>query len=182
MIVNVMNAFGERQHPEKFIPKCIKKVMDGEKVYIHSYPDKKTAGTRFYIHARNIAAAVMFLLNNGSIGEKYNITGESEVSNLELAQFISNTVGKELVYEMVNHHATRPGHDLRYGLSGEKMAKMGWVPPLGFEDSLRNCIRWTMANSHWLNLKKWADDPNTYEGITPQSIGNDPMMERAAKL
>ena len=182
MIVNVMNAFGERQHPEKFIPKCIKKVMDGEKVYIHSYPDKKTAGTRFYIHARNIAAAVMFLLNNGSIGEKYNITGESEVSNLELAQFISNTVGKELVYEMVNHHATRPGHDLRYGLSGEKMEKMGWKPPLGFEDSLRNCIRWTMANSHWLNLKKWADDPNTYEGITPQSIGNDPMMERAAKL
>ena len=182
MIVNVMNAFGERQHPEKFIPKCIKKVMDGEKVYIHSYPDKKTAGTRFYIHARNIASAVMFLLNEGSIGEKYNITGESEVSNLELAQFISQTVGRELEYEMVNHHATRPGHDLRYGLSGEKMEKMGWVPPLGFEDSLRNCIRWTMANSHWLNLKKWADDPNTYEGIAPQAIGNDPMMERAAKL
>ena len=182
MIVNVMNAFGERQHPEKFIPKCIKKIMDGEKVYIHSYPDKKTAGTRFYIHARNIAAAVMFLLNNGSIGEKYNITGESEVSNLELAQFIAKVVDKELIYEMVNHHATRPGHDLRYGLSGEKMAKMGWVPPLGFEDSLRNCIKWTLANPHWLNLKRWAEDPNSYEGISPQMIGNDATMERTSKL
>jgi UDP-glucose 4,6-dehydratase len=73
----------------------------------------------------------------------------------------------------VNHHATRPGHDLRYGLSGDKMAKMGWIPPLGFEDSLRNCIKWTTENSQWLNLKKWADDPNTYEGISPAAIGTD---------
>jgi dTDP-D-glucose 4,6-dehydratase len=70
----------------------------------------------------------------------------------------------------------------RYGLSGEKMAKMGWVPPFGFEESLRKCIQWTMVNSHWLNLKMWADDPNTYEGIVPSAIGKDPMMERAAKL
>lgn len=169
MIVNVMNAFGERQHPEKFIPKCIKKVLDGDKVHIHSYPDKKTAGTRFYIHARNIAAAVMFLLEHGSVGEKYNITGEKEVSNLELATFIADTIGKTLNYEMVDHHATRPGHDLRYGLSGDKMEKMGWTPPLGFEDSLRNCINWTVANSHWLNLKKWADEPHVSDDVTPSS-------------
>lgn len=53
-------------------------------MYIHSYPDGKTAGTRFYIHARNIAAAVMFLLNKGAVGEKYNITGESEVGLVQL--------------------------------------------------------------------------------------------------
>jgi UDP-glucose 4,6-dehydratase len=111
-----------------------------------------------------------------------NLSRYAPVSNLELAQFIANTAGRELNYEMVNHHATRPGHDLRYGLSGDKMAKMGWIPPLGFEDSLRNCIKWTMANTHWLNLKKWADDPNDYEGISPQSIGTDEKMERAAKL
>ena len=124
MIVNVMNAFGERQHPEKFIPKCIRKVMKGEKAISYSYPDKKRAGTRFYIHARNIAAAVQFLLNNGSIGEKYNITGEREVDNLELAQ-PSPGLRKPLEYEMVNHHETRLGHDLRYGLDGTKMSKMG---------------------------------------------------------
>ena len=126
MIVNVMNAFGERQHPEKFIPKCINKVLKGEKVYIHAYPDKKRAGTRFYIHARNIAAAVQFLLKNGSVGEKYNITGEKEVDNLELAQFIADVCKKELNYEMVNFHASRPGHDLRYGLSDKK-----WNPRVG---------------------------------------------------
>ena len=69
MIVNVMNAFGERQHVEKFIPLCIKKIMNNETIQIHSYPDKKRSGTRFYIHARNIAAAVLFLIKNGENGE-----------------------------------------------------------------------------------------------------------------
>lgn len=158
MIVNVMNAFGERQHPEKFIPKCIKKVLRGEKVHIHSYPDKKRAGTRFYIHARNIAAAVQFLLKNGSVGEKYNITGEKEVDNLELAQFIASVCNKPLNYEMVNFHASRPGHDLRYGLSGNKMESMGWKLPLGFDDSLRKTIEWTIENQRWLNSEIWAGE------------------------
>lgn len=158
MIVNVMNAFGERQHPEKFIPKCISKVLKGEKVHIHSYPDKKRAGTRFYIHARNIAAAVQFLLKNGSIGEKYNITGEKEVDNLELAQFIAHVCKKPLNYEMVNFHASRPGHDLRYGLSGSKMAAMGWELPLGFEESLKKTIEWSIENQRWLNAEVWAGE------------------------
>ena len=57
-------------------------------MHIRSYPDKKRAGTRFYIHASNIATAVQFLLKNGSIGEKYNIMGEKEVDSLKLAQCI----------------------------------------------------------------------------------------------
>ena len=178
MIVNVMNAFGERQHPEKFIPKCIRKILAGETVHVHSYPDKRRAGTRFYIHARNIAAAVGFLLEKGTVGEKYNITGEKEVDNLELATFIAKVCQKPLIYEMVNHHADRPGHDLRYGLSGAKMAKMGWVPPYGFEASLTKSIKWTLQNRHWLELKRWAEDPNIYEGIAPEDIGKvfDPTI------
>ena len=65
MSINVMNAFGGRQHVEKYIPKTIKNVLYGNKVYIHSYPDKKRAGSRFYIHARNIAAAILKLLKDG---------------------------------------------------------------------------------------------------------------------
>lgn len=150
MSINVMNAFGARQHIEKFIPKTIKNVIEGNKVYIHSYPDKKRAGSRFYIHARNIAAAILFLLKNGEIGEKYNIVGEKEVDNLELAQFIANVVGKPLNYEMVDFHSARPGHDLRYSLSGEKMEKLGWQLPINFEDSLKATIEWTVANPEWL--------------------------------
>jgi len=151
MRINVMNAFGERQHVEKFIPKVIKKVLNGEKVEIHSYPDKKKAGTRFYIHARNIAAGVLFLIKNGKIGECYNLTGEKEVSNLELAQFIAETLNKELIYEMVDFHSDRPGHDLRYGLDGAKMNEMGWKLPVGFEESLKRTVLWTLDNQKWLD-------------------------------
>ena len=149
-IVNVMNAFGERQHVEKFIPLCIKKILNGEKIYIHSYPDKKTSGTRFYIHGRNIAAAVLFLIENGKIGEKYNISGEREVSNLEMAKMIAKFMGKTLDYEMVDFHSDRPGHDLRYGLDGSKLFKMGFQLPLNFEDSLQKTVEWTLENRKWL--------------------------------
>ena len=150
MRINVMNAMGERQHVEKFIPKVIKKVLNNELVEIHSYPDKKTSGSRYYIHARNIAAGVLFLLENGTIGESYNLTGEKEVSNLEMAQIIADTIGKPLNYEMVDFHSDRPGHDLRYGLDGTKMKNMGWSLPIDFETSLRNTVRWTMENQKWL--------------------------------
>ena len=152
MIVNVMNAFGERQHVEKFIPLCIKKILNNETIQIHSYPNKKESGTRFYIHGRNIASAVLFLIQNGSIGEKYNIAGEKEVSNLEMAQLISKFVDKELKYEMVDFHTNRPGHDLRYGLDGNKLFNMGFELPINFEESLKKTVEWTLRkeNIKWL--------------------------------
>jgi dTDP-glucose 4,6-dehydratase len=150
MIVNVMNAFGERQHVEKFIPLCIKKILNNEKIFIHSYPNKLQSGSRFYIHARNISSAVLFLINNGKLGEKYNISGEKEVSNLELAQMIAKIMNKTLIYEMVDFHSDRPGHDLRYGLSGEKLRDLGWNPKFNFEQSLEKTVRWTLENSEWL--------------------------------
>lgn len=150
MIVNVMNAFGERQHVEKFIPLCIKKILNNELIYIHSYPDKITPGSRFYIHSQNIASAVLFLIKNGTISEKYNITGEEEVSNLQLAQLIAKIIGKELKYELIDFHNTRPGHDLRYGLNGNKLFNMGWNPKFNFEESLEKCVKWTLNNLEWL--------------------------------
>ena len=66
IIVNVMNAFGERQHVEKFIPKCISYILQDKTIEIHSDKECKYPGSRFYIHARNIATAVLFLINKVS--------------------------------------------------------------------------------------------------------------------
>lgn len=150
IIVNVMNAFGERQHVEKFIPLCIKKILNDETIEIHSYPDKKSSGTRFYIHGRNIASAVLFLIQNGTLGEKYNIAGEREVSNLEMAQMIAKFMNKQLKYKMVDFHSDRPGHDLRYGLDGNKLFNMGFKLPVNFEESLKKTVEWTLKNQKWL--------------------------------
>eukprot|EP00996_Jenningsia_fusiforme_P000337 NODE_1285_length_1602_cov_25.422408_g1150_i0.p1 GENE.NODE_1285_length_1602_cov_25.422408_g1150_i0~~NODE_1285_length_1602_cov_25.422408_g1150_i0.p1 ORF type:complete len:353 (-),score=52.50 NODE_1285_length_1602_cov_25.422408_g1150_i0:423-1481(-) len=157
-IVNVMNAFGERQHPEKFIPKVIQKVLAGETVYIHSYPDRSQAGTRFYIHARSIAAAILFLLERGRPGETYHLLGDREVDNLQLAQMIAGYVGRPLKYEMVDFHSTRPGHDLRYGLDGSKMERLGWKLPRLFEASLAETVRWTLEHPEWLEADQWSAD------------------------
>ena len=159
IMMNVMNAFGERQHPEKFIVKVINAVLKGEAIKIHSYPDRKRAGTRFYIHARNIAAAVLFLLDKGKPGEIYHLVGDREVDNLELAQMIAKVVDKPLKYEMVDFHSTRPGHDLRYGLNGDKMAAMGWKPPSTFEQSLTKTVQWTLANPSWLEGLEFGVKP-----------------------
>lgn len=150
IIANVMNAFGERQHVEKFIPKVMKYILEGRQIDIHADKTCTKPGSRFYIHARNIAAAVFFLLEKGQIGDKYNIVGEKEVNNLEMAQFIAKEMKTELKYQLVNFHENRPGHDQRYALDGQKMKELGWQPPVGFEESLRKTIRWTLYNREWL--------------------------------
>jgi dTDP-glucose 4,6-dehydratase len=150
IIVNCMNAYGERQHVEKFIPKCIQYILAGKTIPIHADPTCTNPGSRFYIHARNISDAILFIIKNGSIGESYNIMGEKELDNLEMAKIIANEMGKELKYEIVDFHSDRPHHDLRYCLDGTKLSNLGWSPPVGFEESLRNTIKWTVTNPKWL--------------------------------
>lgn len=154
VVTHCMNIFGERQHFEKYIPMVIRKVLDGETVIVHSDASKKVPGSRYWIHARNVAAAVLFLVDKGTTQEKYNIVGEREVDNLQMAQFIAKVLGKELRYELVDFHSSRPGHDLRYALDGAKMAGMGWKLPLSFEQSLEKSIIWLMENPNWLGREQ----------------------------
>jgi len=155
VVTNTMNIFGERQHPEKFIPICIRKILNGEQIAIHS--DSKKSGTRYYLHARNAAKAVHFILSidesidkhDASLG-KWNIVGDMEVSNLEMAIFVAAYLEKELKYEMVDFHSSRPGHDLRYSLDGGKLKEYGFKYPKTFEDSLTKTIKWYLDNKKWL--------------------------------
>ena len=159
IITHCMNVIGERQHQEKFIPICIRKTFLEETITIHSHPDKQRAGSRFYIHARNVANAVSFLMNqyklgNINTGDKFNIVGEKELDNLQVAQLVASFVGKRLNYEMLDFHSARPGHDLRYALDGSKMAKLGWAPEVSIEDSLERITHWSLQpkHQHWVGL------------------------------
>jgi dTDP-glucose 4,6-dehydratase len=150
IITNLMNVFGEMQHVEKFIPMTIKKVLNNETVIIHTEKDGVTSGTRFYIHAKNVAEAVVFILRNGKAGERYNIPGSCEVSNLELAQKIAYIMNRELNYELIAIHDARPFHDSRYCLDGTKLATLGWTPPNDFDQKLRETVEWTLNHPEWL--------------------------------
>lgn len=150
IVTHCMNVFGERQHPEKFIPSTISKVMNGLTVTIHADKTCTTPGSRFYIHADNVADAMLFLLKRAEVGDKYNIVGEREVSNLDMAKMISVFVGKPLLYEMVDFHSSRPGHDLRYALDGTKLKEMGWHPPDMLEAGLERTVGHFLRNKQWL--------------------------------
>ena len=148
IVTHTMNVIGRRQSPEKFLPMTIDKVEHGESVTIHSNANRTKAGSRFYIDAEDVADAMLFLIERGIPGEKYNIVGDAETDNLELAEMIAKAVGKPLMYEMVDFHSSRPGHDLRYALDGSKMAGMGWFPrPIG--ERVTEIVKWTLEHKQW---------------------------------
>jgi len=155
MISHTMNVIGERQHPEKFVPMITRRVLSGEKILVHANPEKTRSGSRFYIHARNVSSAVLFLLECGRVRDKYNVVGEKEVTNLEMVETIGRILGKKPNYELVDFHSSRPGHDLRYALDGRKMREMGWEIPKTFEESLEQTVRWTIdpRNRRWLEIQ-----------------------------
>jgi dTDP-glucose 4,6-dehydratase len=160
IISNAMNIIGERQDPEKYVGLCINRVLSGQKLSVHSSPDGKP-GKRHYLHARNIAAAVVYLIENGKRGERYNVVGDKEVDNLQMALLIEKYVNEWLVnrgeqprklnYELISWHASRPGHDLRYSLNGDKIKTLGFSYPVEFEETLRRVVFWTLDNKErWL--------------------------------
>ena len=154
-ITHTMNVIGIRQHPEKFLPLIIRKVMNQERLYIHSSPDLKVSGSRFYIDVKDVCDAVYFLMKycveNNVPTDKFNIVGSKEISNLELAKMVAAEMGENLVYSMVDFHSSRPGHDLRYSLCGDRMKGLGWQPN-SIESRIKDFVTWYLNenNSHWL--------------------------------
>ena len=156
VLTNTMNNYGERQDPEKFVPMCIARIAKGEEITIHGTPEK--IGSRFYLHARNHADALLFLADRppsqysdgASQPDRYNVVGDREVSNLDLASEIASLMDRELRYRLEDFHATRPGHDRRYALDGAKLADLGWQAPVEFHESLERTVRWTLAHPEWM--------------------------------
>lgn len=161
IITNCMNLIGETQDPEKFIPMIMSKVLHGEPVPIHAAADG-TIGSRFYLHARNLADAILFLIQRGNISryetgattpDRWNIVGEREVTNLEMAQMVADCLGEPLQYELVDFHTSRPGHDLRYALDGTKLAAAGWTMPVPLDASIKALVDWTRAHPEWASRR-----------------------------
>ena len=161
IITHTMNVFGERQHPEKFIPMTIQRVRDSEKVFIHANKEKTKAGSRHYIHALDVADGLMFILglknykHEGDFGNakcpKFNLVGPEEINNLDLAQKIAEVQKRELIYELIDNHSSRPGHDLRYSLSPNLLKSLGWEPKIKLSKRIEEVVDWSLKNKRWLS-------------------------------
>jgi dTDP-glucose 4,6-dehydratase len=152
VITNTMNNFGPMQDSEKFAAKCIRNIEAGEAVPVHG--TTKKIGSRYYLHARNHADAILHIIRNlppqmfpaVDRPDRYNVVGDAELNNLELAKKIADALGKPLEYKLVDFHSARPGHDPRYALNGAKLK----LPPVDFDTSLKKYVEWTLCHPEWL--------------------------------
>lgn len=165
VITNTMNIIGEMQDPEKFVPMIMRKLQAGEPVPVHCAPDGKP-GSRFYLHARNLADAWLWLTHrfldqeplamyaDGSTRpDRFNIVGEREVDNIAMVDLIASAMGTDVwSVDRVDFHGSRPGHDLRYALDGTKIRDLGWYPPVALDTSLKRTVEWTLEHPEWLEL------------------------------
>ena len=159
VIVNSANNFGPMAGLPKFTALTQQKLTQGKPVTIHASPTGEI-GSRSYIHSRNTASAVLFILQNttphlhepgtADKPDRYNIVGES-VDNLELAKKIASFMGKaDERFEVVDQLDWLPGHDLHYSLDGTKLGRLGWVAPQSFDDSLKSSVEWHQQHPEWL--------------------------------
>jgi dTDP-glucose 4,6-dehydratase len=169
ILTNTMNIIGERQDVEKFVPLIIKSLQKGNPVPVHALQKNGQwiSGSRFYLHARNQADALRFLISHFvktphkytdglDRPERFNVRGETEIRNDEMvsliAKFLRISKPKHELVKFINVEGTRPGHDLRYALDGNKLIQMGWKPPVAFEQSLERTVNWTVKNPIWISL------------------------------
>ncbi len=160
IITNTMNNFASMQQPNKFPVMIQKALMSDSEVTIHAESNGEI-GSRSYIHSRNFADAVLFLIKNTiphlheplicDKPDRYNIAGEVQLDNLELAQLIAKHMDKKLKYKLVNSEVQRPGHDAHYALDDTKIKELGWTPPVSFEQSLKDTIDWQIKNKEWIS-------------------------------
>ncbi|HUU86638.1 MAG TPA: GDP-mannose 4,6-dehydratase [Candidatus Glassbacteria bacterium] len=152
IITNTMNNYGERQNNEKFVMKTIKRLLNDEEMIAHCKivdGDVVDVSSRYWLHARNHADGLLFLLEHGKAGERYNLVGEW-ASVDEVIKMIAGYLDVEAKIKYEDFHSFRPGHDMHYGLDGTKMKEMGWVAPIPFESSLKRVVDWTRDNPKWL--------------------------------
>ena len=141
MITNCSNNYGPRQHREKLIPKTINNILEGKKIPIYSQGEN----IRDWIYVEDHCAGILGISYAGDVGEKYNIGGECEMTNLELVKMIIKLMNaSEDLIEFVDD---RPGHDLRYAIDNAKIYKtISFQPEFSIEDGLKKTIDWYEKN------------------------------------
>ena len=144
LIVRPSNNYGPYQFPEKFIPLMITNLMEDKPVPVYG----KGLNVRDWIFVMDTCRAVDLVMHHGKPGEAYNVGGETEKRNIDVARGILALLGKEESY--LTFVADRPGHDLRYALNNKKIKnKLGWKPMMAFQEGMEQTVAWYQENEWW---------------------------------
>lgn len=152
IVTNCSNNFGPYQYPEKLIPVVIRNALNGRPIPIYG----EGRNVRDWLYVEDHATALKLVLERGRPGERYNIGGNAERSNLDLARTICTILDDERPRSdrphanQITFVADRPGHDRRYAIDAAKIrTELGWRPSDSFENSLRKTVLWYLDNPWW---------------------------------
>jgi len=164
LLTNCSNNFGPYQFPEKLIPLVLLNAIEGKPLPIYG----DGGNIRDWLYVEDHCAGILLVLQNGRLGEKYNIGGTNELTNLQVVDRIcacleevfparSNPAMRQKGIESYQALKTfvqdRPGHDRRYAIDAEKVrAELGWRPRHGFDEGLAKTVRWYFENRAWCHL------------------------------
>jgi len=144
VITRCTNNFGPKQFPEKFIPKAIILANLNKKIPIYG----TGKNIRDWLFVDDHCDAITSVLEKGSIGKSYNISGNNEINNLTIVNKILSIMGKST--DLIEFVEDRPGHDFRYSMDSSLIrSELGWKPKVEFEKGLEKTIQWYSDNKEW---------------------------------
>ena len=154
LTTNCSNNYGPFQFPEKLIPLMILNALEGKPLPVYG----DGMNVRDWLFVEDHCAAIRAVLENGRVGETYNIGGNSERTNLEVVSLVCDLVdemrpraGERPRRELVTFVKDRPGHDRRYAIDAGKISReLGWKPAEKFESGMRKTVCWYLDHPVWV--------------------------------
>jgi dTDP-glucose 4,6-dehydratase len=150
LISNCSNNYGPCQFPEKLIPLIILNGLEGKKLPVYGRGENR----RDWLYVEDHARALRTILERGRIGEKYNVGGDAELTNIDIVRRICailDRIRPERRHDdLIEFVADRPGHDLRYAIDASKVrTELGWRPLENLESGLEKTVHWYLENRAW---------------------------------
>lgn len=163
-ITRCSNNYGPYQFPEKLIPLIIKNILEGKKLPVYG----DGSNVRDWLYVKDHNKAVDMVINNGRLGEVYNIGGFNEEKNINIVKLTIDTIAKimkeepeyrrvlktdvtKISYDLISYVQDRLGHDARYAIDPEKIVtELGWYPETSFDEGIDQTIRWYLDNQEWV--------------------------------
>lgn len=144
-ISNCSNNFGPYHYPEKFIPRSIIRLINGENIRLYTPGNQ----VRDWLHVEDHCRAIELILEKGKIGETYCVGGLANgISNIEVAKLLLKIM--DLPTQRMELVTDRPGHDVKYDIDWSKINReLGWQPQFGFDKWLTDTVEWYKNNKAW---------------------------------
>ena len=138
------NNYGPYHFPEKLIPLIIANALEGKELPVYG----EGKNVRDWLYVKDHCKAIDLILENGRLGEVYNIGGHNERTNLEVVKTVLKILGKS--ESLIRFVKDRPGHDMRYAIDPTKIRnELGWYPETTFEEGIEKTVKWYLENRQW---------------------------------